>query len=134
MEDNYFAILWWFLPYIDMNQPWVHMCPPILNPTSTSVPPQLLGCPRALACFTYGNIHVSMLFSQIIPPLASPTESKVCSLYLGLFCCHAYRIVIQSLSRVRLFVTPWIKARQASLSITNSRIVITTFLNSIYMH
>ena len=27
----------------------------------------------------------------------------------------------QSLSRVRLFVTPWIAARQASLSITNSR-------------
>ena len=28
---------------------------------------------------------------------------------------------VQSLSRVRLFVTPWIAARQASLSITNSR-------------
>ena len=27
-------------------------------------------------CFTYGNIHVSMLFSQIIPPSPSPTESK----------------------------------------------------------
>ena len=22
------TILWWFLPYIDMNQPWVYMCPP----------------------------------------------------------------------------------------------------------
>ena len=28
---------------------------------------------------------------------------------------------VQSLSRVRLFTTPWIAARQASLSITNSR-------------
>ena len=28
---------------------------------------------------------------------------------------------VQSLSRVRLFVTPWIAARQASPSITNSR-------------
>ena len=27
---------------------------------------------------------------------------------------------VQSLSRVRLFATPWIAARQASLSITNS--------------
>ena len=37
-------------------------------------------------CFTYGNIHVSMLFTQIIPPSPSPTESKVCSLYLCFFC------------------------------------------------
>ena len=29
--------------------------------------------------------------------------------------------LVQSLSRVRLFVTPWITARQASLSITNSQ-------------
>ena len=27
-------------------------------------------------CFTYDNMHVSMLFSQIIPPSPSPTESK----------------------------------------------------------
>ena len=25
MEANYFTILWWFLPYIHMNQPWVYM-------------------------------------------------------------------------------------------------------------
>ena len=25
---NYFTILQWFLPYIDMNQPWVYMCSP----------------------------------------------------------------------------------------------------------
>ena len=30
-------------------------------------------------------------------------------------------VVVHSLSRVRLFVTPWTAARQASLSITNSR-------------
>ena len=27
-------------------------------------------------CFTYGHIHVSVLLSQVIPPLLSPTESK----------------------------------------------------------
>ena len=34
-------------------------------------------------------------------------------------CCFSQ--AAQSLSHVRLFVTPWISARQASLSITNSR-------------
>ena len=27
-------------------------------------------------CFTYGNMHVSMLFSQIIPPSPSPREES----------------------------------------------------------
>ena len=39
-------------------------------------------------------------------------------------CCLLYLLQfssVQSLSRVRLFVTPWIAARQASLSITNSQ-------------
>ena len=55
---------------------------PILNPPPFSFPiPSLwvvpvhqtwapVSCikPRQAICFTYGNIHVSMLFSQIIPP------------------------------------------------------------------
>ena len=32
--------------------------------------------PGLVIPFTYDNIHVSMLFSQIIPPLPFPTESK----------------------------------------------------------
>ena len=32
--------------------------------------------PGLQICFTYDNIHVSMLFSEIIPPSPSPTESK----------------------------------------------------------
>ena len=41
-ELNYFTILWWFLPYIDMNQPWVYMCPPSWNSTPTCLPIQSL--------------------------------------------------------------------------------------------
>ena len=45
-----------------------------------------------------------------------------CSL-LHLPTCHHFKSFssVQSLSRVRLFATPWIAARQASLSITNSQ-------------
>ena len=40
--------------------------------------------------FTYDSLHVSMPFSQIIPPYPSPTESK----RLCLFCSLAYRVII----------------------------------------
>ena len=32
LEANYFTILYWFLPYIDMNQPWIYMCSPSRSP------------------------------------------------------------------------------------------------------
>ena len=42
----------------------------------------------------YGHVHVSMLFSQIIPPVPSPQSPKVCSFHLCLFCCPACRILM----------------------------------------
>ena len=38
-------------------------------------------------------------------------------------CFYLFVISVQSLSRVRLFVTPWTAALQASLTITNSQII-----------
>ena len=98
-----------FLPYVDMNQPWVHMCGPSWIPLPPSSPlhpsrlSQSTGFRRPASCielaliisFTYGNTDVSVLFSQIIPPLSSPTECKNrFFLCLCFFCCFAYRIVV----------------------------------------
>ena len=41
---------------------------------------------------------------------------------------------VQSLSRVRVFATPWIAARQASLSITNSRSLLKLMPRYMYTH
>ena len=63
---------------------------PILNPPPISLPTHPSGSSQCtspehpVSCikpglqihFTYDNIHVSMAFSQIIPPSPSPTESK----------------------------------------------------------
>ena len=131
-------------PYIDMNQPRGYMCSPswtTLPPRSPSHPSGLSQCtsfecpvscikPALVIYFTYGNTHVSMLLSQIIPPCPSPLCPKVCSLSRSLLCCPASRIIstvfldsissVQSLRCVWLFVTLWTAVHQASLSITNS--------------
>ena len=75
------------------------MClPSILNPPPTSRPflPSKFsqstdfGCPVShitvplTVYFTYGNVYVSGLFSQIIHPLLPPLSPKVCSVCLRL--------------------------------------------------
>ena len=63
-----------------MNQPQEYRCP--LHPRQPCRLSQSpgFGCPAShmklalVICFTYGNVYVSMLFSQIIPPSPSPTE------------------------------------------------------------
>ena len=103
-EDNYLTVLW-FLPHIDMNQPQVHIWPPaIRNPPPTSSPPHSSRLPQStgfeypascielalVISFTYGNMHVSVIFSQIIPPLPIPkskslfvTSVSFAALYIG---------------------------------------------------
>ena len=47
---------------------------------------------------------------------------------------HVQLSSVQSLTRVRLFATPWTAARQASLSITNSRSLLNLISIESVMH
>ena len=69
-----------------------HPTPLRLSQSTSSEFPASQGRLPLTICFIYGNAHVPMLFSQIIPPSPSSIVSKVCSLYLCLFCCPAGRI------------------------------------------
>ena len=103
------TILWWFLPYINMNQLQVHMCPPH-SETPSHLPPHPipLGCPRApaLSALLYASnlrwssvLHMVTYMFQCYSvksthPCLLPQSPKVCSLHLCLFFCLAYRIVV----------------------------------------
>ena len=62
----------------------IHLPSPLLSPPHPSGLPQSTSFVCSASCiklalviyFTYGDVHVSMMFSQIIPPLPSLTESK----------------------------------------------------------
>ena len=76
--------------YINMNPPQVYTCSPSWTPLPPPSPYHPSGSsqctslkhpvsciePRLVLRFLYDIIHVSMPFSQIIPPSPSPTESK----------------------------------------------------------
>ena len=47
LEANYFTILWWLLPHVDMNQLLVLMCPPVLNPLPPPFSPHPSGLPQS---------------------------------------------------------------------------------------
>ena len=78
------------LPYIDLNPPRVYMSSQSWTPLPLPIPYHLSGsspCTRPkhpVSCiehrlairFPHDSIHISMPFSQIIPPSPSPSESR----------------------------------------------------------
>ena len=91
-----------------MNLPWVYMCstswmppppPSLSHPSGSSQcnsPKHPVSCiePELAICYTYDNIHVSIPFSQIIPPSPSPTRVQktvlyIC-VYISLSCVQGY--------------------------------------------
>ena len=102
------TMLWWFLPYIDMNQPWVYMCPHPEPPSHLPPHPIPLGRPSAPVPSTLSHTlnldwrsvshmvtYMFQCFSLKSPhPHLLPQSPKVCSLYLCLFCCLAYKVIV----------------------------------------
>ena len=101
----YFTILYWFCHTSTCIR---HGCTCVPHPEPPShLPPHIipLGHPSAPAPsflypasnldwrFLYDIIHVLMPFSQIIPPHL-PQSAKDCSIYLCIFCCLSYRVVV----------------------------------------
>ena len=79
---------------------------------------------KGLMCFT---VELTLAFLLTWVPLSNKNssvlwkESLFWNWHKTLIIFVYYSVSVQSLSRVQLFMTPWITARQASLSITNSQ-------------
>ena len=137
-----------------MNPPWVYTCSqsrtpflplPPHHPSGSSQctsPKHPAPCiePRLEICFLYDTIHVSVPFSQIIPPSPSPTESKrlfytSVSLLLSHiqgYCYHLSKFHIYALVYCIVYFSFWL----TSLCIIGSSFIhlIRTDSNVLLMH
>ena len=91
-----------------MNQPWVYMFPPSWTPLPPPSPSHPSCCPSApalSALFHASNMdwpsisHIVIYMFQCYSlksshPRLLPQSPKICFLYLCLFCCLAYRVII----------------------------------------
>ena len=104
LERDCYKILCWLLPYESVNQPQVHICPHLPLPSTPSSPSRSSQstrlsslCPHSsftqAIYFTHGNIYLPMQLFQFVPPAPSSAVSKICSLFLHLYSCSAYRFI-----------------------------------------
>ena len=100
MKDTCFVVLCWFLPNINMNQPWVEICPLSLEPPSPSHPSRLLQSPSWSSLSHVANSHWLSILHMVM---------------------YDSVVVVWSLSHVQLFAAPWTVAHQAPLSFIISR-------------
>ena len=98
------TILWWFLPYINMNWPRCTCVPPPWPPLPPPSP-SYSRAPTLSALLHASNLPWSSVLHMVIyvfqcyflkssHPCLLPQNPKVCSLHLCLFCCLAYRIIV----------------------------------------
>ena len=101
------TILWWFCHTLTWISQDVHVSPHLEPPSLLPPHPISLGCPSPLALsalFHASNLdwwsisHMVIYMFQCYSlkssyPYLLP-ESKSCSLYLCLFCCLAYRVIV----------------------------------------
>ena len=97
-----------FLPYFDMNQPWIYMYSPSWSPLPPPSPPHPSGSsqwtrPDHLShASNLGWWSVSPLIVYVFQcyslrtshPRLLPQSLKVCSVHLCLFFCFAYRVIV----------------------------------------
>ena len=118
-------MLCWFLPYINMNQPEVYICPlPFILPP-TSPKPGCHGAPSLSSLHHTANFHLLSILHTVVcmfpccsldpsHPLLPALCPPVCSLCLRLH-------MLSPFSHVRLTATLWTMACQAPLSMRFSR-------------
>ena len=129
-----------FWPYIDMNQPWVYMCPPswiTLPPPSPSHPSGSCECtsPEHPVLSQLKTAAAAAKSFQSCPTLCNPTDgSPPGSTIPGILQARTlewvaisfsnawkWKVKVKSLSCVQLFATPWTAAYQAPLPMGFSR-------------
>ena len=118
MEDTCFTILFWFLPYINMNQPWVYISPLPLEsapplPNSHHIPLLLVVSEPALSSLSHSAsshwlsiLHIAVcVFPRYSLPSSHPLFPlfKLDSLEKVTFLVHVFFNLNEILVRLKIF-------------------------------